>query len=345
MQDIRRILNDYNIPFVDSGKNVAQGNINIKCPFCFDDPSEHLGISLSTGSWGCWRNDKHRSKHLWIILVRLLGVSKAQAEAMLGYVQSVDDIALAKIASGSYWSRDDVSPVQNNKDLEFPASFRRLSLKTPFATTFINYLRRDRGFNKTSATALNVAQRYNMLASVYDVLGDMSWRYRLILPYVEKGKLLTWTGRSVCNDPIRYLSLDRNRSVQQTKDCVFNYDNADRFSKRDRGETLFVVEGPFDAIKLDFYMHGDRSHAVALSGLTVSRLQQLKIGCLSENYKRVAVVLDPGNESATFAVSDAIQASSRSRVIPWLVDIGANDPGDLNYDQVKALSASLTRCA
>ena len=39
MIKIIEILDKYNITYITEGSNVKEGNINIKCPFCYDDPS------------------------------------------------------------------------------------------------------------------------------------------------------------------------------------------------------------------------------------------------------------------------------------------------------------------
>lgn len=42
---LKQLLIDYRIPFSEQGKNIGNGWIGLKCPFC-DDHSNHLGLNL-----------------------------------------------------------------------------------------------------------------------------------------------------------------------------------------------------------------------------------------------------------------------------------------------------------
>ena len=52
--DVVSVLRDLNIFFMDHGKNVTKGWVNVNCPFCHD-PSWHLGINLSNNKISCWK--------------------------------------------------------------------------------------------------------------------------------------------------------------------------------------------------------------------------------------------------------------------------------------------------
>jgi hypothetical protein len=47
-------LDDKNISYSTSGKNVSSGWIGISCPFC-GDSSNHLGINLESKVFSCWK--------------------------------------------------------------------------------------------------------------------------------------------------------------------------------------------------------------------------------------------------------------------------------------------------
>lgn len=57
-QRIISILKEIEVPYWTEGKNVSEDSVNIKCPFCSDDPSDHLGIFEGTGIFSCWRCKK-----------------------------------------------------------------------------------------------------------------------------------------------------------------------------------------------------------------------------------------------------------------------------------------------
>src|SRR5262249_2643522 len=70
-----------------------------------------------------------------------------------------------------------------------------------------------------------------------------TWKGRLIIPVYDK-KLLGWQGRSIrtVDGVARYLT-----SHPAVKRNLFNLQNLSS------GEYLYICEGPFDAIKIDFY--------------------------------------------------------------------------------------------
>ena len=52
--DIMAYLEDRDIFIQTEGKNTTPGWIEIECPFCGQDPSQHFGINLAS-NWGkCW---------------------------------------------------------------------------------------------------------------------------------------------------------------------------------------------------------------------------------------------------------------------------------------------------
>lgn len=60
-QKICEILRSIDVPVFTEGKNVSPNSVNIKCPFCPDDPSDHLGIFEGSGLFSCWRCRKKGS--------------------------------------------------------------------------------------------------------------------------------------------------------------------------------------------------------------------------------------------------------------------------------------------
>ncbi|KKM00724.1 hypothetical protein LCGC14_1801600, partial [marine sediment metagenome] len=96
MIDIRKLLDGWKIEYATTGSNVAKGNVNVKCPMCgMADKSEHMGIKLSNGIWGCWRNKAHRGSNLAYLLQSLLEISYTEAKRLVGDdVTKVDEDAL-----------------------------------------------------------------------------------------------------------------------------------------------------------------------------------------------------------------------------------------------------------
>jgi hypothetical protein len=58
--ELRTVLTRYNIEWKDRGNNCSAGWVNINCPFCRDDPSQHLRISDQLAGYYCLRNRLHK---------------------------------------------------------------------------------------------------------------------------------------------------------------------------------------------------------------------------------------------------------------------------------------------
>jgi len=117
--DVVRILSSNGVHFVTEGKNTKRGNVNVKCPFCGnDDPSEHMGIELSTAKWGCWRNNSHRGKNFAFLLKELLGISFKDAARIVGFDKPrYEESSLESLARGDYFADDSVEEKRTSNKL------------------------------------------------------------------------------------------------------------------------------------------------------------------------------------------------------------------------------------
>ena len=85
-QKIIAILKEIGTPYSTAGKNITTGSVGIRCPFCSDDPSNHLGIMEGNGVFSCWRC---RTKGPFVYLIqKLSGMSLEQCEAMVHGAES-----------------------------------------------------------------------------------------------------------------------------------------------------------------------------------------------------------------------------------------------------------------
>src|SRR5580692_8282022 len=62
--DIRKLFDRHRIEWRDTGPNTHKGNVNIRCPWCHDDPSFHLAVSDHSNEFYCFRNPKHAGNNL-----------------------------------------------------------------------------------------------------------------------------------------------------------------------------------------------------------------------------------------------------------------------------------------
>lgn len=332
------ILNRYNVDYVDRGKNVAKGNVNIQCPWCGEaDHSQHLGINLETGMWGCWRNVKHRGRKLYRLLSKLTGLSQAEARRATGegVLRAVQRGDMERAVSGL--TEDPVTYVQHSSPrvIGLPRASRPICAPgiDPMRAEvrFRNYLQKERGFPKHNHKRL--ARQYGLLYCVAGRFSD-----RLIIPIYENKKLMTYIGRSIYPDAsLRYLALDADESRKQVKDCLYNYDAA-----MEGGSVLFFVEGAFDTMKIDFYSQRNEVRAVGLFNMNLEVEQADLVSDLHGRFDRHIILLDEGQVSQSLDLQARLEPLLGNVEVRFMKDSwGAKDPADLTPAQVRRLDGRL----
>lgn len=323
------------IPFVTEGPNVARNDVNIRCPWCGeDDPSEHMGLSRDPHRpfYACWRNTRHRGGNPARLVARLLGCTDEAAHAIVeaGDVTKIDRYAdvvskLRQRHSASPAGAQRVSP--QRRPLEMPREFRPIT-KQGYGRTFYDYLA-DRGFRRI----VQLVERYDLR---YCMTGH--FRYRVIVPiYDEAGALVSWTGRDVTGRSIvryRTLSDDPAKAESQgyapatinLKSTVLNADLCEG------GKALFICEGPFDALKLDWC--ADDANAVAVFGMPESQ-QLAALRRLASRYAEVSVVLDADAKAKAVEFVESLRALTRVPIRWRQLPPGVKDPAELSVQQAR----------
>lgn len=329
-----RVLNSAGIEYVERGSNVAKGHVNIHCPWCgAADPSHHLGIELSTGYWGCWRNAQHRGKSPLRLLVRLLGVSYYRAREIAGLTDDyADPEGFSEVAARLMQRMDRIPAEQSpqSKVLRIPEGNRPIVNKGATRRHW-EYLVHDRGFLPSDIPKL---------LAWYLVVGSISGRYqdRILLPYVVDHEIVSWTARAISDSLIRYKDLSKDECLIEPKQTLYNYDGA-----FEGGHTLLVVEGPFDALKLDLYGRDWGVRAVALSTNNISNQQVYLLEEAAYGFKRVMIMMDNAGQ---LGVIDSMRMRERLAQIPNLgftvVPYGKKDGGELLPHEVINYARSIT---
>lgn len=304
-------LNDYRINFVTRGPNTRRGEVSIKCPWCGeDDPSEHLGINLSKEAWGCHRNAQHRGKAPHRLIKALLSCSQGQAELILQQYDASDPDSLDDLT---------LNPVEHKaltEDLSQFDDFISLESETSSNQRFLDYLK-NRGFEKPTF----LAATYNLKCCITG-----RWKDRLIIPIYRNAELIAWTGRALQNPVLapRYLS-----TSNVIKTTVFNEDVV-----LHGGKVLVVAEGPFDALKLDYFSNGTGAIGTCLFGTSITIDQISILRQASSKYERVVFFLDADAIESSFMATDWLPAAKIG-----MLPEGVKDPGDLSLGQVRSLLA------
>lgn len=329
--DFVAFCNKRGIEYITSGVNKkASDACNINCPFCSDennpDPSFHLGVHESKPYWSCWRNRRHRGKTLHRLVMRLVNVSRREAADILGekdnWLQEGAFDALAENPEAIF-SNSGIEQV--SKSLELPPEIKEI--KGFRSTRQFNRYLESRGYHSNHIDEL--IARYQFHYSL-----DGMWSGRLILPIYLDYRLIGWTGRSILkNANLRYMSLsEKHGALMSIKDTVFNFDEL----LDTGGDTLCITEGPFDAIKVDFYGAELGLRATCLFSKALRDPQVLLLSELAAEYKRILILLD-SEEVDTSMITAAKLDFLRCPVEIGTLPRNVKDPGDLSPHSVYSL--------
>lgn len=284
----RQLFDELGIEWRDRGRNCSKGHINIKCVFCWDDPSFHCAISESKDVFYCYRDGSHKGTAEWL-LQRILG-SRVKAVHLLE--DYADDVPVFVNA-----------PIQKHVEFEkFPFAFE--------SGKMLRYLE-NRGFFDPELTCRRFNLRY---------APEGTYAQRLLMPLIdENGNIQSFTGRAV------------RRNLEPTYKAANPDLVANLMYGSFTGKTIIVVEGPFDALKINSAMY-DSLHeisAVALTGRVLTAARKNILGA----YRGRQFLLALDRDVAPFAIFDT---SFRLRVDCGLsverlaIPDGYDDPGAMD---------------
>lgn len=318
--DWRAFCLEHNVLFVTSGPNTARGHISVKCPWCGQaDPSQHMGLSLDRNNpaWGCFRNAAHRGRNPRRLVQRILSISFNEACRIVEVQREVTDVdglerSIRALSAAVAERRTEVCPA-------WPAEFKPILGRT-FGIEFRLYLER-RGFSGTDVPV--VCERYGLH---YALTGDFAWR--LIFPIHDAdGRLLGWTGRDI--RPKAWLRYRSSSPLPQR--VLYNMHHA----ARSLGETLVVVEGPVDAIKVDFFGASLGIAAVATLGTALPRERRAALATFARRFRRVALFFDDDTLPEVTSLVPELSELVGNSVELWRP--GLKDPGEMSAEQLNQL--------
>ena len=305
------------VPWSDRGRNVSTGNIVVKCPWCgSDDPSMHLSVSLSGKGFYCWRNSSHIGKNYVRLVSALCGVDERRAEELVRSFSfdglPVEVPAFRDVRRGGFEPADFGLPAVEG---------------LPSGHWALLYLE-ERGFVRPREAA--------MVGELYAVDEEPFGR-GILFPVRMIGECVNAVVRSLdgASSP-RYRSLSaRGRTgrfpvcSERTSRCLGFYDFASA-----GGEILCVVEGPFDALKINAYGDGIM-RAVCCFGSNISERQLELIAFLRDKFARHVYI--PDMDAAGKAGYGLKGLRSMDFVLYDIGSLGFGDPGEMSEDAVKRL--------
>lgn len=332
--DWERLLKERRIPYIESGPNVKRGELAIQCPFCGSaDPSKHMGLSRETGWYSCWRNrSQHSGKSPLRLIMKLLKVPYGMAREIAGlgddYVdpEGFDAMAAKLMGRDGTGRKEELQRRVLQLDEDFVVIEDRGRTRR-----HAEYLIDERGFDRQGDIE-RLGRVYGICAGVEGFFAD-----RVILPYYQDGDLVTWTGRAIGAARIRYRDLEVKESILAPKQTLYNYDLAMK-----GGKALVLQEGPFDALKIDFYGRAFGVRSAALSTNSIQEEQAFLLQDAADRFERVVVMMD---NASKLAIVDSMRMRQElhfiSNVEIAAVPFGAKDGGALTSDQVIEWARSL----
>lgn len=254
MTDWKQLLDELGVTNWDAGKNVAPGNINIRCPFC-DDHSNHGGFSVARGTYSCWRCKGGAP------VVALSRAANIPIETARKYI--------ARYTRGK--------PAPTAREVMKRAEAE--SIKIPGTTTCYPYHRKyleGRNFDPA-----DLEFRHGIRYTLQERWGkkQVDVGYRIVIPvYDLDGRVVAWQARAI-NDEVqqpRYLFPDVSECVMHYKHTLYG---AEACTARD---SIVVCEGIFDQWRLG-------PGSVATYGTSLTREQV----ALLSRWRRVFFLFDP----------------------------------------------------
>ena len=297
--NFQKLFEDYKI---DYSLKTNRGWVNTKCIYC-GGSSYKLGFNPTEDYCTCFACGLHNLKET---LSKILSVPK----------KDIDDVI------EQYKTRTIILNKLNDKKT---TAVKNLVLPTDTFTPIERKYLKSRNFNPSY-----LHKKYNVVGG--GIVGD--WKYRIIIPVIINGKIVSWTGRSILEksklDELkipRYKNLEIKKSVINPKECLFNLDNS-------KNKTVVLTEGPFDVMRL-----GDDFICSFGTSLTQSQIKEIRL-----RYDKVFIMFDNEVEAQQKARNYGQMLSSVGvdvEIVDAYSDFNKNDGGELNDEEVKIIRKEL----
>lgn len=300
--DWRGLLDAIGVEWADRGKNTSSGNINIKCPWCLDDPSKHLAIALMKEAFFCYRAPNQHSGKSFRRLLFKLGHREEEAVRLLRRFQRAGDAPIPQRVSTDLqqqrtaWSRFE-SAGNSREALDYLAA---------------------RGFPSPRTLCEHFDLRYAQ---------NGQWARRLLIPLHMDGEIISWTARDMTGRAEqKYLMREVPGFVAL---CMPD-------AIKPKPAIAVIVEGPMDALRIAQGTRDARVISIALCGKSLGAEKLLQIRKACETCTDILVTMDADAPmSACYqTVAEINSAVNVERVGRAKLPLGVKDPGELPAEGV-----------
>lgn len=296
--NFEKLFTDYKIEY---NNRVNRGWTNVTCPFC-DDKTFNGGFNNAGDYFHCWKCGGHNFEQA---LALVTNIPKNQIKDLIQ----------------QYQGRNSLLNRLNKKQ----ARATKLELPTNTLNSVEREYLRKRNFNP------------KFLHEKYKIVGGGftgTWKYRIIIPLILDGKIVSWTGRTILskekqqgNKIPRYKNLSIEQSVIDPKSILYNLDNC-------KNKTAVLTEGAFDVIRM-----GDGFFCSFGTELTQSQISIIK-----QRFEKVFVMFDNEKEAQAKARKFGLQIASIGvdvEIVDCYGDFNKNDAGELNEQEVEIIRKEL----
>ncbi|WP_405289491.1 hypothetical protein [Methanobrevibacter sp.] len=293
-----KLFTDYKIDF---NTRVNRGWTNVTCPFC-DDKTFNGGFNDAGDYFHCWKCGGHDFKEA---LTRVVNISFNEVDILIE----------------QYAGRNSLLNKLNKKQ----AKAIQLTLPTNTFTPAERKYLKQRNFSP------------KLLHEKYKIVGGGitgAWKYRIIIPLILDGKIVSWTGRSILSkqkiDELkipRYKNLSIEQSVIDPKSILYNLDNC-------MSKTAVLTEGAFDVMRL-----GDGFFCSFGTELTQAQIIEIK-----NRFSKVFIMFDNEVEAQIKARKFGLQIASMGvdvEIVDAYGDFDKNDGGELTESEVQIIRKEL----
>lgn len=293
-----KLFNDYNVEY---DTRVNKGWTNVTCPFC-DDKTFNGGFNNAGDYYHCWKCGGHNFKQA---LARTVNIPFNEVDTLIE----------------QYAGRNSVLNTLNKKK----AKATKLTLPTDTFTPAERKYLKERNFSP------------KLLHEKYKIVGGGitgSWKYRIIIPLVLNGKIVSWTARTILSKQQqqklkipRYKNLSIEQSVVDPKSVLYNLDHCE-------DKIAVLTEGAFDVIRM-----GDGFFCSFGTELTQSQISMIK-----QRFEKVFIMFDNEEEAQAKARKFGLQIASigvEVELVDCYGDFNKNDAGELNEEEVQIIRHEL----
>jgi DNA primase len=219
---IKEMLDAFDVPYIEQGKNVSSDYYGMTCPFC-DDDSDHLGIHRTKGFYTCWKCKAYGS--FFELLQEVADVTWEQYQEALGIGTVEETSALSRI--------NDILNPPNEQFLPQSRTLLDLPKHTQTITPATYYPLLEEWLEKRKFSLVDCVRHRCSFGK------GGEWTHRLLIPIFYKSEMVSFVGADMTGRSwLKY-------KMSETSVNDFLYD-LDRI-KRTR---IIVTEGILDCWRI-----------------------------------------------------------------------------------------------